>query len=79
MTCHFAFRTDMCKSTAGSWTPFRTIEIITNLPSHATTPINVDLLEYELCNHPDNNFVSYLCTGLRHGFDTLVQSERSTN
>jgi hypothetical protein len=37
------------------------------------------LLEYELCNHPDNNFVSYLCTGLRHGFDTLVQSEKFKN
>ena len=37
---------------------------------------NVDLLEYELCNLPDTKFVSYLCTGLRHGFDTLVQSEK---
>jgi hypothetical protein len=34
------------------------------------------LLEYELCNHPDKNVVSYICTGLRHGFDTLVQSEK---
>ena len=31
MACRFAFRTDMCKSTVGSWTPVRTIDIITNL------------------------------------------------
>jgi hypothetical protein len=29
-----------------------------------------------LRNHPDKNVVSYLCTGLRHCFDTLVQSEK---
>ena len=29
-------------------------------------------LQYELQYHPDENFVSYLCSGLEHGFDTLV-------
>lgn len=24
--------------------------------------------------HPDKDFVTYLCSGLRHGFDTLIQS-----
>ena len=24
--------------------------------------------------HPDQDFVSYLCSGLRNGFDTLIQS-----
>ena len=24
--------------------------------------------------HPDQDFVSYLCSGLRNGFDTLSQS-----
>ena len=32
------------------------------------TPINVDLLEFYLLNHPDRSFVSFLCDGLRHGF-----------
>ena len=32
------------------------------------TPINVDLLESYLLNHPDRSFVSFLCDGLRYGF-----------
>ena len=31
-------------------------------------PINVDLLEFYLLNHPDRSFVSFLCDGLRYGF-----------
>jgi hypothetical protein len=27
-----------------------TKKLLSDFPSHATTPINVDLLEYELCN-----------------------------
>ena len=53
-----------------------TKKLLSDFPSHATTPINVDLLEYELCNLPDKNVVSYLCTGLRYGFDALVQSKK---
>ena len=37
-----------------------------------STPINVDHLESELQNHPDQNFVQYLCKGLREGFDTFI-------
>ena len=29
-------------------------------------------MEFELQYHPDKNFVSYLCNGLRFGFDTLI-------
>lgn len=38
----------------------------------ATTPVNISQLEYELTSHCDRNFVSYLCSGLRHGFDTKI-------
>ena len=37
-----------------------------------TTPIDVDRLERELSDHPDLDFVKYLCSGLREGFDTMV-------
>ena len=37
-----------------------------------TTPIDVDRLERELSDHPDQDFVKYLCSGLREGFDTMV-------
>lgn len=40
---------------------------------HATTPIDIDRLQLELLHHPDQNFVQYLSSGLRHGFDTMVQ------
>ena len=29
-------------------------------------------MEYELNNHPDKSFVSYLCLGLKNGFDTKI-------
>ena len=41
---------------------------------YASTPINVDRLESELRSHPDRDFVNTLLHGLRHGFDTGVQS-----
>ena len=34
--------------------------------------INVNKLELELINHPDRQFVNYLITGLRQGFDNIV-------
>jgi hypothetical protein len=40
-----------------------TKKLLSDFPSHATTPINVDLLEYELCNHPDK--------GLGHPLEPL--------
>ena len=67
------FKREVVLATAGKATSqanISTKKLLSDFPSHATTPINVDLLEYELCNHPDKNFVSYLCAGLRHGFDT---------
>lgn len=36
----------------------------------ATTPIAIDILETELHGYPDKDFVKYLITGLREGFDT---------
>ena len=39
----------------------------------ATTPVNVVKLEQELSSHPDKDFVSYLCNGLRYGFDSMVR------
>lgn len=40
----------------------------------ASTPIHTDILEKELTLHPDPEFVSYLCSGLRHGFDTKIDN-----
>ena len=36
--------------------------------------MDIDRLEFELRNHPDQTFVSYLISGLRNGFDTMVPS-----
>ena len=44
-----------------------------------TNPINVDRLELELCKHPDRAFVSYLCSGLHNGFDTMIADAHLTN
>ncbi|CAG2197155.1 unnamed protein product [Mytilus edulis] len=41
---------------------------------HATTPINVDKLAWELQRHPDRYFVNSLINGLRKGFFTGVSS-----
>ena len=38
------------------------------------TPINVDRLEFELAEHPDNSQTSYLLSGLRQGFDTGIKT-----
>ncbi|CAG2185624.1 unnamed protein product [Mytilus edulis] len=38
------------------------------------TPINVDELKQQLHNHPDKQFVNYLCHGLAFGFDTLISN-----
>ena len=37
---------------------------------HVHTPINVVKLEQELQNHPDQNFKTYLVSGLKSGFHT---------
>ena len=42
------------------------------------SPINVVRLQEELKNHPDRNFVDYLCNGIKFGFDTLVEEEKIT-
>ena len=42
------------------------------------SPINVVRLQEELKNHPDRNFVDYLCNEIKFGFDTLVEEERIT-
>ena len=34
--------------------------------------VNVDNLRHDLKNHPDSNFVVYLCHGLPHAFVTLI-------
>lgn len=39
------------------------------------TNINIDRLRLELAEHPDLNFVNYLCSSLEFGFDTLVTCE----
>ena len=36
--------------------------------------MDIDRLEFELRNHPDQTFVSYLISGLPNGFDTMVPS-----
>lgn len=36
------------------------------------TNINIDIRRLELAEHPDSNFVNYLCSSLEFGFDTLV-------
>jgi hypothetical protein len=41
----------------------------------ASTPINIDRLEFELENHPDKGFVSLLINGLRYGFDTGITAK----
>ena len=42
-----------------------------NIPVH--TPINIDLLESMLTEHPDRVFKEYLINGLRYGFHTGIQ------
>ena len=44
-----------------------------------TTPIDVDRLEWELRQHPDQVFVRYLCTGCKEGFDTMISSVPLSN
>jgi hypothetical protein len=39
----------------------------------ASTPVNIDRLEYELTNYPDKDVRHYLLNGLRHGFHTGLQ------
>lgn len=39
------------------------------------TNINIDRLHLEFAEHPDRNFVNYLCSSLEFGFDTLVTYE----
>lgn len=41
-----------------------------------STPINVDILESLLTNHPDPSFVSFVCTGLRNGFQIGYEGAR---
>ena len=36
------------------------------------TPINITNLKSELSQHPDQEFVNYLCSGLSYGFDTMI-------
>ena len=38
------------------------------------SPINADILEQELVNHPNRKFVDYLINGIRNGFDTMISS-----
>ena len=45
----------------------------------SSTPINVEQLEKELANHPDNIFVKDLINGLRHGFDTGIENVPTTS
>ena len=33
-----------------------------------TTPLKVHVLEQELQNHPDKQYVNYILTGIKHGF-----------
>ena len=42
------------------------------------TPINVDLLEQNLSNHPDRPFVTKLCTNLREGAKIGYEGPRTT-
>jgi hypothetical protein len=44
----------------------------------ASTPIDIDRLEYELCYHPSRVFVDNLVQGLRHGFDTGIGNTPDT-
>ena len=46
---------------------------------HATTPINVDKLESDLQGHPDQDFVHFLISGLKHGFDTGLSDMPTTS
>ena len=39
-----------------------------------TTCVKYDVLRGKLSNHPDKNFVNFVCNGLEFGFDTLVSS-----
>jgi hypothetical protein len=38
----------------------------------ATTPINIEVIEHELHDHPDQKFVSTLVSGLKEGFHTGI-------
>lgn len=40
----------------------------------ASAPININNLQKELAHHPDRGFVDSLIQGLRHGFDTGLQT-----
>jgi hypothetical protein len=73
MACRFAFRTDTPPQVNRHRKQTSVPKIIIRF---SFSCYNVDLLEYELCNLPDKNVVSYLCTGLRYGFDALVQSKK---
>lgn len=39
------------------------------------TNINIDRLRLDLAEHPDSNFVNYLCSSLEFRFDTIVAYE----
>ena len=54
------FKRGVAPTTAGKPTSQANISTkkrLSDFPSHADTPIIVDLLEYELCNHPDKNTI----------------------
>ena len=44
------------------------------LPDNVSTPVNITNLEFELKDHTNREFVSYLLLGLRQGFEILVLS-----
>ena len=41
----------------------------------ATTPVKIEQLENMLEHHPDREFVSYLVSGLKEGFHTMVENQ----
>ena len=45
-----------------------------DLEFQASTPVNIEQFKMELSNHPDSEFVEYLCSGLTHGFDPGIEN-----
>ena len=44
-------------------------DVFTPIPKSVTTPVNVEVLRYELAGYPDVTMKDYLLNGFTHGFD----------
>ena len=50
--------------------------VFTPIPKSATTPVNVEVLRFELAGYPDLTMKDYLLNGFTHGFDIGYKGPR---